>query len=79
MENSFIASDLIFNNAEETNKCMEMNGKEGSQVDYTIMNKNVKGKSVIANWDGLIEDLTEALDKRKKIRPVLFRYTGAIS
>lgn len=65
--NGFTSTDLIFKKMVEANKCLSIKDNSKRTIIYTIVGRTTQCKGVITTWDGSLEELTEAIDRKEMI------------
>lgn len=52
---------------EETNRCLGIMEQGNRDVRYSIRNRAMQSRGVIASWDGKVEEFLEEVDEKNKI------------
>lgn len=64
LDNGFAASDLVFKNVKEVNKCLRIKDRKERAIIYVITGKTTQSKGVITAWDSNLQELLDTIDNK---------------
>lgn len=67
LENSFTVMDLKFIDMEEANKCLEIMEQGKGDMMYSIRNRAMQCREVVASWDRKVEEFLSEVDEKENI------------
>lgn len=64
LDSEFAASNLVFTNMEEANKCLRIKDRKERAIIYVITGRTTQSKGVITAWDSNLQELLDAIDNK---------------